>query len=176
MLKYTNNKGLSEGHVSEHERIRLLSDFSEKNGRRQVFHSLSSSLSLTPRFRDENVYLSKKIYKQSLLPTGAKDFQPGGDLISEISLGLTKLSVKQSSAGSRARGEGSERKSERERGKGGREEGETGVAGTERAIRAERILRQSLVELAEGGKWLPTPSCFHTQLKSLACLLPPLKS
>lgn len=120
MLKNTNNKGLSEGHVSEHERIRLLSDFSEKNGRRQVFLSLSSSLSLTPRFRDENVYLSKKIYKQSLLPTGAKDFQPGGDLISEISLGLTKLSVKQSSAGSRARGEGREERAS-ERGKGGRE-------------------------------------------------------
>lgn len=115
--KNTNNKGLSKGRVSEHERIRLLSDFSEKNGRRQVFLSLLSSLILAPRFRDENVYLSKKIYKQSLLPTGAKDFQPGGDLISEISLGLTKLSVKQSSAGSRARGEGRERerKSERER-------------------------------------------------------------
>lgn len=82
-----------------------------------VSHTPELSPSLAPRFRDENVYLSKKIYKQSLLPTGAKDFQPGGDLISEISLGLTKLSVKQSSAGCRARGAGKAR--ERERGKEG---------------------------------------------------------
>lgn len=68
------------------------------------------SISLALCFRSENVYLSKKIYKQSLHSTGERAFQSGGDLIREISLGLTKLSVKQSSAGLR------EREGEKERG------------------------------------------------------------
>lgn len=67
----------------------------------------------------ENVYLSKKDLQTITLLDRREGFQPGGDLISKISLGLTKLSVKQYSAGLWER----------------REVG---------AIRVGRILRQSL--------------------------------
>ncbi len=59
----------------------------------------------------EKVYLSK-IAPQAITPWAGVivnvrgGFQPGGDLISEISLSLTKLSVKQSLVGNHAGGFG----------------------------------------------------------------------